>query len=93
MNIIELCAFCNLLVLSYLHVRRVCRRPCVGNLQKQGAMKGGEEIKSRVVRICIHPSTIIYIGICHFAVHVTTTYCSQFIKYIYKMYYRSLVVA
>ena len=96
MIIIKLCAFCNLHVLSYLHVRRVCRRPFVGNLQSKVLCKVERKLRAELFAyVSIHMllfSIIIYVGICHFAVHVTTTYCSQYIKYIYKMYSRPLVV-
>ena len=52
MNIVEFCAFCNLHVFFIIFAcptslpSAICRQ-----LTKQGAMQGGKEMKSRVVRI------------------------------------------
>ena len=48
MNIVELCAFCNLLVLSYLHVQRVRRRPFVGNLLSKVLCKVEKKLRAKL---------------------------------------------
>ena len=51
MNIVEFCAFCNLLVFIIFACPTSLPSAICRQLTKQGAMQGGKEMKSRVVRI------------------------------------------